>query len=246
MTLRWHGYARALSFSVSFAFAVYAATMLYERLAHADILLAAEKLEFEEPITLPLLQRIRDQSMSVVANGACTADLLMAGLTLHLTMLDSVDRNRDYEAWYDTAEKADRFTRHALSCRPSDANIWLRFAMIDWAISPDERKLVASLERSSRLSPAEWRLVAARIGFLARQRDFVRAAASDVLDRDVAIALGFGRDLDIGRLFGPYADALAPHAAKAAQGLDPQRLEMLRNQGVRFDVEGVLQGQGRQ
>nr|WP_145959094.1 hypothetical protein [Rhizobium sp. ACO-34A] len=122
--------------------------------------------------------------------GMCLSDVVKAGATVELTRLDRMDLTNAFPQWVETADLADSYLVHALSCLPTSGNLWLRLAMIRQAVAEVPTSLEHLVQLSQLYAPAEADVLRARLLMLNRLSPVGMSALAPIWKADVNVACG--------------------------------------------------------
>lgn len=122
----------------------------------------AGKIEQGQPVSPAIIAAFTPVVTALIETGECQERFLKAGLTLALLDVDDADPDVYYESWSASLQRAERLARHALSCLPTDGNIWLRLAMLRQAIAEQPGDIARFVTLSQLYSPAEEAVVVGR------------------------------------------------------------------------------------
>lgn len=192
----------------------------------------------ELPVDRTAVEHYTAEVGSIIEAGICRADVLRAGLTLTLRDLDRQDSTSDYEAWRHAFEKAGRFIDHALSCTPTDGNLWLRSAMMHQAIGENPLELAGLLRASVQFAPAEMSVLTARVQVWNTAQPETLALARSSLERDLATVLEYARPAAVVAILSNPSPALTPYLRTALRRISPARRENLAAAGLALDLAG--------
>ena len=129
---------------------------------HTDLLQIGRLIAGDKPVSALLVANARGDIQHLVNDGLCRNDLLAAGLKATLKDLDFQNSYSNYEAWSLQMMSADRFLTHALSCRPTDGDLWVRLAMVRWSVGELSEEQALLMRMSQQYAPAEQNIIRAR------------------------------------------------------------------------------------
>lgn len=127
---------------------------------------------------------------SLTAQGVCQSDAVKAGATLALSRLDHTDQINAFPQWVETADRTDAYLVHALSCLPTNGNLWLRLAMVRHAIAEVPASLEHLVQLSQLYAPAEADVLRARLLMFNRLSPVGMSALAPIWKTDVNVACG--------------------------------------------------------
>lgn len=156
---------------------------LYARFA--DLQYWARQIETGRVVDRELLNRLVSSSDRQSVGSECQTNIVRPFLTILLSYLDQVNPNTDYEEWSRSLQLAEGFVQHALSCSPTDGNLWARYAMIRQASAEQPQELSRILGNSQRYTPAEENAISARYLLYNRLTDASLISVSKQLAQDI-------------------------------------------------------------
>jgi len=156
---------------------------------HNDLLQIGRLIAEDEPVSAQGVAGVHGDIQSLVTDGICRSDLLSAGLKATLKDLDFQNSYSDYEAWSQQMISADRFLTHALTCRPTDGDFWVRLAMVRWSIGelPEEQAFL--MRMSHKFAPAKQNVIRARMVQWSRLSSDTLNAVKIELSSDIQVML---------------------------------------------------------
>ncbi len=215
-----------------FAFAV---VDIRESARFANIFLVAERLEQSEQVSPDTLAKTAASTDGIVSGDYCRSDIVMAGTTLVLKRLDAANEITGYDAWAKAADDAERYMRHAVSCMPSDSNLWLRLAVVRAVIAQEPKSTAGLLTMSARLAPADEVALLARLYFWNRLNITTLDSARASVESDVNLLLKLGDPRKVGPALIRISAALLPYVKTAGSQLSSERKSSLAWFGLDID-----------
>ncbi|XAZ20975.1 hypothetical protein LVY75_03150 (plasmid) [Sinorhizobium sp. B11] len=182
----------------------------------ADIFLVAERLEQSGQISPETLARTAADTDTIVSGDYCRSDIVMAGTTLVLNRLDTANEITGYEAWAKAADDAERYMRHAVSCTPSDSNLWLRLAIVRAVIAQEPKAISRLMTMSARLAPSDELALLARFYFWNHLNITTLENARTTVESDVSLLLRLGDSRKVAPALTAISPALLPYVKQAA------------------------------
>lgn len=166
---------------------VFAAGQVSLSARFADFQYWARQIEGGRTVDRELLKRLVNSTDTVGVKIECQSNIVRPFLTILLSYLDQVNPNIDYEEWSRSLQLAEGFVQHALSCSPTDGNLWARYAMIRQVSAEQPEELARIVGNSQRYSPAEENAISARFLLYNRLTDASLLAISKPFERDIKI-----------------------------------------------------------
>ncbi len=201
----------------------------------ADIFFVAERLEQSEQISPDTLARTAVITDTIVSGDYCRSDIAMAGTTLVLNRLDTANEITGYEAWARAADDAERYMRHAVSCMPSESNLWLRLAVVRAVIAQEPKSIARLMTMSTRLAPADDVALLARLYFWDRLNITTLDNARTSVESDVNLLLKLGDPRKVGPALTRISAALLPYVKTAGSKLTSEKKNSLAWFGLNID-----------
>lgn len=199
----------------------------------ADVFLVAERLERSGQVSPETLARTAANAEAIVSGDYCRSDIVMAGTTLVLNRLDTANEITGYDAWLKASDEAERYMRHAVSCMPTESNLWLRLAMVRAVIVQEPRAVARLITMSASLAPADEIALLARVYFWNRLHAATLEEARTSVEGDVNLLLEFGDPHRVGPALAVISPALHPYVEDAGAKLPPDRKTLLLSFGVK-------------
>lgn len=165
------------------------ANTLFKTDNHTELLQIGRLIADDEPVSAQGVASARGDIQSLTTDGLCRSDLLSAGLKATLKDLDFQNSYSDYEAWSQQMISADRFLTHALSCRPTDGDLWVRLSMVRWSIGELPEEQANLMRMSYQYAPAEQNIIRARLVQWARLSGTSLKALQTELTGDIQVML---------------------------------------------------------
>ncbi|WP_313556541.1 hypothetical protein [Agrobacterium cavarae] len=175
---------RIVGFCVVFAFATitgFTSLGAIQRFVQAaDIREAARLLARGGSFHPKRLEELRIEATELALTASCNSLILRAAVTVAMHDLDGQNSNRDYEKWSHSISDAIVVLTTASACLPTDGDIYLRLAMVEWKIAASKKRNTLLLSLSHKYAPYELEILNARLLM------WERLSPSDVSDlRDV-------------------------------------------------------------
>ncbi|MBW9055953.1 hypothetical protein [Rhizobium mesosinicum] len=185
----------------------------------ADIFLVATRLEQSEQVSPETLARTAADTDTIVSGDYCRSDIVMAGTTLVLDRLDTANEITGYEAWAKAADDAERYMRHAVSCMPTESNLWLRLAVVRAVIAQEPKSIARLMTMSARLAPADEFALLARLYFWNHLNVTTLKNAQTTVESDVSLLLKLGDSRRVAPALTRISSALLPYVKQAGTQL---------------------------
>ncbi len=147
----------------------------------------AQKIERGEAIGRDIGEQLISNADAVREARICQSGFVNGGLSVILINLDHQDQDQDYAGWAAALERADKFTRFALACFPTDGNLWLRTAMVQQAIGERSDEIAKLVTYSQLYAPAEEAVIFGRYRLYNRLTESTLALLSDIIAADFKI-----------------------------------------------------------
>jgi hypothetical protein len=232
---RWHvtHFALIAVCAVTIAFGP---RTLYQSERHTGLLQIGRLIADDEPVSASLVASVHDDIQSLVTGGLCRSDLLAAGLRATLKDLDYQNSYSDYEAWSLQIMSAEQFLTHALSCRPTDGDLWVRLAMVRWAVGelPEEQEFL--MRMSHQHAPAEQNIIRARIVQWGRLSKASLEALETEFSSDVQVMLLKFPIKEVVAIINAGSAQIKLAAHEASLILSQDRREQLKTVGADLDA----------
>ncbi|MBB4526541.1 UNVERIFIED_ORG: hypothetical protein M2435_006612 [Rhizobium sophorae] len=217
----------------SSALLVFAVADIRQSAQFADIFLVAKRLEQSGKVSPEILARTAANTDAIVSGDYCRSDIVMAGATLVLTRLDTANQITDYNAWVRASNEAERYMRHAVSCMPTESNLWLRLAIVRAVIVQEPRAIARLMIESAWLAPVDEVALSARVYFWNRLHQATLEEARTSVESDISLFLKFEDPRKVGLVLAVVSPALQPYIEEAGSKLPPDRKAVLLASGVR-------------
>lgn len=201
----------------------------------ADIFIVAERLELSDQVSQETLTRTAAGIDSIISEDYCRSDIVMAGATLALNRLDAANEITGYDAWAKAADDAERYMRHAVSCMPTDSNLWLRLAIVRAVISQEPKATARLITLSAWLAPADEVSLLARLYFWNRLNEATLEEARTSVESDVELLLRLGDPQKVGPALSAISPALLPYVKAIAPKLTAEKKGKLAWFGLDID-----------
>lgn len=153
----------------------------------ADLQHWARQIENGRTVDREMLKRLVSSNYTLGFRNECQSNIVRPFLTVLLSYLDQINPNIDYEEWSRSLQLTEVYLQHALSCSPTDGNLWARYAMIRQASAEQPQELSRMLGNSQRYSPAEENAVSARYLLYNRLTDASLMTIYKPLGEDIKI-----------------------------------------------------------
>lgn len=217
------------------ALLIFAIADIRQSARFADIFLVAERLEQSEQVSLETLIKTAAKTDAIVSGDYCRSDIVMAGTTLVLNRLDAANEITGYDAWVKAADDAESYMRHAVSCMPTESNLWLRLAIVRAIIVQEPKAIARLLNMSARLAPADEFALLARLYFWNRLNATTLENAHLAVESDVSLLLKLGDSRKVGPALTGISPALLPYVKTAGAKLTAERKTSLAWFGLNLD-----------
>ncbi|MGW9950551.1 hypothetical protein J2W92_005913 [Rhizobium leguminosarum] len=217
------------------ALIVFAVVDIRQSARFADIFLVAERLELSEQISPDTVAKTAAGTDTIVSGDYCRSDIVMAGTTLVLNRLDAANEITGYQAWAKAADDAERYMRHAVSCMPTESNLWLRLAIVRAVIVQEPKSIARLMTMSARLAPVDEVALLARLYFWNRLNITTLDNARTSVESDVNLLLKLGDPRKVGPALTRINAALLPYVKTAGSKLTSERKSSLAWFGVNID-----------
>lgn len=198
----------------------------------ATLMLLAKKIERAEPIADDAIPTYIKETTDIVVSGECRSDIVRAGLTVLLADLDRQNSTTDYEAWAAAMARSEDYLHHALTCSPADGNLWVRLAMVRFAIAAEPRELAYLMSQSVNLAPAEPNIVAARFVLWNKLNAATLQEASRAVDSDLRLLLTQAPMPLLKSTLAAQSENLLPYLKSAASLIGEPRRAKIEAAGI--------------
>ena len=213
-----------------------AITTLYQSNKRAALLQIGRLIADNEPVSAQGVASERGDIQSLVADGRCREDLLAAGLRTTLKDLDFQNSYTDYEAWSQQMISADRFLTHALSCRPTDGDLWARLAMVRWSVVEISEEQALLMRMSHQYAPAEQSIIRARLVQWSRLSEASLKALESELSSDIQVMLLQFPTKEVATTINSGSAQFKTAVSKAALIIPQTRQDQITKAGARLDA----------
>ncbi|MDC9837285.1 hypothetical protein [Rhizobium binxianense] len=217
------------------ALIVFAVGDIRQSARFADIFLVAERLEQSEQISPDTVAKTAAGTDTIVSGDYCRSDIVMAGTTLVLNRLDAANEITGYQAWAKAADDAERYMRHAVSCMPTESNLWLRLAIVRAVIVQEPKSIARLMTMSARLAPVDEVALLARLYFWNRLNITTLDNARTSVESDVNLLLKLGDPRKVGPALTGISAALLPYVKASGSKLSSERKSSLAWFGLNID-----------
>ncbi|MCA1969440.1 MAG: hypothetical protein LDL42_09935 [Rhizobium sp.] len=187
----------------------------------------ARHLETGTPVSRGTVTGLAGVADEVVSGGHCRADIVRAGLTVKLAELDQRNSYHDYDAWAGALAAAENYLRHAIGCRPTDGNLWLRFAMVRRAVAEQLTEIAFLMQQSVYYAPAEQGVLVGRFAVWNDAAATTLEAARSAVETDLATVLRHGELPLIRQILQKPGERLQPLVDAAVSSLSTERRAVL-------------------
>ncbi|MBO3762227.1 hypothetical protein [Ciceribacter sp. L1K22] len=211
-----------------------AARELAASVRFASISYLSDRLQDGAQLDAAVLSRYAREAMAVSNDGVCRSDIVGDGLRVILADLDRQNSFARYDAWAAAMENADRYIKHAIGCSPSDGNLWLRLAMVRWAIAEQPPLLSFLLQQSVRYAPANGEVVKARFIVWRKASEQTLDLAADALNADLRTLLLYAPAWEAARTLKDPGDLLRVRALAVFEELPEERKKVLKASGFKL------------
>jgi hypothetical protein len=214
------------------AFLTLAVSELHRSVEFADMFVVAKQIEQDGAVSANSLSRVASMPAKVVAGGYCRSDIVMAAATIVLTQIDTENQANDYEGWLSAVTEADKFLQHALSCMPTDSNLWLRLAVVRAVIAEDPQATAQLMAQSVKLAPADQIALLARLYFWNRFSEATLKNSEPMVEQDLGLLFRFGDPSQIAQEIPNVGPALIPYIKRASTSLSDSRKRLFARSGL--------------
>lgn len=163
---------------------------LRQRLRFVDIGRMAARIESGAVVGTEAVLRTAASVDTKIGQGTCLSDVVKAGATVELARLDRSDLTNAFPQWVEAADRTDAYLVRALSCLPTNGNLWLRLAMVRQAIAEVPTSLEHFVQLSQFYAPAEADVLRARLLMFNRLSPLGMSALAPIWKADVDVACG--------------------------------------------------------
>ena len=166
---------------------------------------------------------LRGEILAGLGTASCRSDIVHASLLMVLTDLDNQNITNNYDGWADSVSSAEKFLGHAITCLPSDGDLWLRYAMVRMKSGEIPAEQVELMQISQSLAPAEGGTLLARIGHWNELSATTLEKAAPLVNADLKNALLY---MGVGSLRSQLENLspqLTPYVAQVASQLPADR-----------------------
>ena len=192
----------------------------------------ARHLETGSPVSRATVTRLAGVADEVVSGGYCRTDIVRAGLTVKLAELDQRNSYHDYEAWAGALATTENYLRHAIGCRPTDGNLWLRLAMVRRAVAEQPSEIAFLMQQSVYYAPAEQGVLVGRFTVWKDAAASTLEAARSAVETDLATVLRYGELPLIRQILKKPGVSLQPLVEAAIASLSAERRAVLASAGI--------------
>jgi len=214
------------------AFLMLAASELHRSIEFADMFLVAKQIEQNGAVSTKSLSRVVDMPAEVVAEGHCRSDIIMAATTIVLQQVDNTSQANDYEGWISAVAVAETLLQHALSCMPTNSNLWLRLAVVRAVIAEDPQATAQLMAQSVKLAPADQMDLLARLYFWNRFSEATLKSSNPLVEQDLDLLFRFGDPSQIAKEIPHIGPALIPYIKRASASLSDSRKKLFARSGL--------------
>lgn len=172
---------------------------------------------------------------SVATGNYCRSTVIRSALSIALADLDLQNSSRDYDGWAASFGRTEKFLKHAISCAPTDGNLWVRLAMVERAIAERPDSLAAILNQSAWLAPAEIQSIRARFFLWKDLSKDTLALTDDALQSDLRTLLNYGQPAVTARTIQMTGTRFTPIVKEALSRVSPERRAELAKAGLDYD-----------
>ncbi|WP_416068172.1 hypothetical protein ACK9YZ_26095 [Rhizobium sp. ZK1] len=209
-----------------------AASELHRSIEFADMFVVARQIEEDGVVSTKSLSRVVGMPAEVVEGGYCRSDIILAATTIVLTQIDTSNQTSDYEGWLSAVTMAEKFLQHALSCMPTDSNLWLRLAVVRAVIAEDPQATAQLMAQSVKLAPADQVTLLARLYFWNRFSEATLRSSSPMVEQDLDVLFQLGDPLQIAQRIPNVEPALIPYIKRASISLSDSRKKLFARSGL--------------
>ena len=205
---------------------------LHYSIQFADMFVVAKQIEQGGAVSTKSLSRVAGMPEEVIAGGYCRSDIVMAATTIVLRQIDAADQASDYEGWFSAVTTAEKFLQHALSCMPTNRNLWLRFAVVKAVIAEDPEATAQVMAQSVKLAPADQTTLLARLYFWNRFSEATLKSSGPLVEQDLDLLFRLGDPPKIAQEIPNVGPALIPYIKRASISLSDSRKKLFARSGL--------------
>lgn len=227
--------AGACAVALAGGFLYLAALELRLSARYSDLILLAAHIERGQSVSPAVVTKVAADADTVAELAICRRDVLLSGTTVVLRRLDDVVPRTDDEARRLPLMLAEKYLRHALSCAPTDGNLWLRYAFLDALTAKDPARTAKIMGMAARFAPADEVDLIARLYFWNHFNAATLAAAADVVRQDLRLVFHQALPSKITPQLPSVSRALKPFVIEATRDLPEDRRKALARSGVELD-----------
>jgi hypothetical protein len=217
------------------AFLTLAFSDLRQSIKFVDVFLTAERLEENKTITAHAALRAQTLASEIVNGNYCRSDIILSGVTIALNRLDNADIETDYNSWLGSAKEAETLIVHSIRCMPTNANLWLRLAVVKAAIAESPTSTARWMTLSSSLAPYDEPIALARLYFWNHFSAATLKEARSSVMADLTFLLRSGDSKKIAQNLANLRGELRPYIVEIAATLSPDRKKSLAWAGLDLD-----------
>ena len=209
---------------------------LYQTDRYSGLLHVGRIIADGEPVSASLVASVRGAIQSLAADGLCRSDLLAAGLRATLKDLDFQNSFSNYEAWSQQIAAAHRFLTYALSCRPTDADLWVRLSMVRWSVGeiPEEQSFL--MRMSQIYAPAEQNIIRARFVQWGRLSEASLKLLETEFSSDIQVMLLKFSTKEVAAIINAGSAQFKPAVYEASLILPQDRRDRIQAAGANLDA----------
>lgn len=208
---------------------------LRQSIKFVDLFLTAERLEDNKIITVHATVRSQSLASEIVNGNYCRSDIILAGVTIALNRLDNADIATDYDSWLVSAKEAETLILHSIKCMPTNANLWLRLAVVKAAIAESPGSTARLMTLSSSLAPYDEPTALARLYFWNHFSAATLKEARSSVTEDLTFLLRSGDSKRIAQNLANVSVELRPYIMEVAATLSADRKKSLAWAGLDLD-----------
>lgn len=172
---------------ISICFCVFSIEKIILYSKFANLQYRAQQIERGLSVEAAALDRLIIETYASGIESQCQSAFVKPFLTILLASLDTRDPNSDYDRWFEALNRTENFLRHAISCLPTDGNLWARYAMVRQASAEQSEELDRLLSLSQKYSPSEENAITARYFLYNRLTNTSLLRVSALINKDVEI-----------------------------------------------------------
>ena len=135
---------------------------LFDEFTFSDEIYLATITERRDDVSRETLEKYAQETEAISDRNICATRIVKSGLTLSLRNLDYQNPDQNYDQWSEAMRTSEKLLLHALTCTPTNGNLWLRLAMIRQQTAELADQIGRLTTLSQLYAPAEQEIVLAR------------------------------------------------------------------------------------